>query len=171
MCSSVAGVQAAPDGATEGMGQAGEGARALRKGDYVLATKYRDGDPYDGYAVGFYEGPLAKDIGRAGQPQHIVVDGDGNPYRANGFRRVERITEELGSWIVQNAVIIEARTRMNPINIWRFKYGGERARDALLASAGTFTQWIAKVQAEADSWRQFQAAWREANPPKDPRNV
>lgn len=25
----------------------------LQKGDYVLATKYSDGDPYDGYGVGY----------------------------------------------------------------------------------------------------------------------
>lgn len=100
---------------------------ALSKGDYVLATKYGDGDPFDGYAVGWYDGPLETTEGR-----HLVVDGSGNQLRRNGFRRVERITPEFGNWIVQNQIAVEALTHQGkPINMWRFKYRGERERTAL----------------------------------------
>jgi hypothetical protein len=98
----------------------------MKKGDYVLATKYADGDPFDGYAVGWYDGTLAERTDR-----HLVVGSDGAQYRRNGFRRVERITDELGRWIVQNQIAFEALTHIDPVNLWRFKYGGERERQAL----------------------------------------
>lgn len=99
----------------------------VEKGDYVLGTKYRDGDPYDGYAVGFYDGCFD----HFGQTRHLVVDGEGKQFRANGFRRVERISSQLGEWIVTNQRAIERRTQLSPINMWRYKYGGEAARQAL----------------------------------------
>lgn len=98
----------------------------LTKGGYVLATKYSDGDPFDGWAVGFYDGPYQYSPDR-----HMVVDGNGMQFRRNGFRRVERITAELGEWICLNALRIDARTQVSPINIWRYKYGGDSARKEL----------------------------------------
>jgi hypothetical protein len=70
----------------------------MDKGDYVLATKYDDGDPGDGYAVGFYDRQLDK-VG--GSTRHLVVDGDGKQFRGNGFRRVEPITDAEGRWLIE----------------------------------------------------------------------
>lgn len=64
----------------------------LKKGDYVLATKYVDGDPCDHFCVGFYDSVLPK----AGSNRHNIVDGNGNLFRHNGFRRVEIITRGEG---------------------------------------------------------------------------
>lgn len=68
----------------------------LKKGDYVLATKYDDGDPCDHFCVGFYRDPLVKGT----NIRHNIVDSDGNLIRGNGFRRAEVITKEEGEALV-----------------------------------------------------------------------
>jgi len=67
--------------------------RQCTLGEYCLATKYADGEAWDQYAVGFYAGEIFP--GR-----HQVLDNDGNPFRANGFRRCEPITREQGDFIL-----------------------------------------------------------------------
>jgi hypothetical protein len=62
-------------------------------GEYCLATKFSDGEAWDNYAVGFYAGEIFP--GR-----HQVVDHDGKPFRAGGFRRCEPITREQGDFIL-----------------------------------------------------------------------
>ena len=74
-----------------GLTQQGGGDEPLI-GDYVLATKWSDGDPCDHFCVGFFSG---KDRDR-----YKVVDADGNLFRANGFRRCETITQEEGELIL-----------------------------------------------------------------------
>lgn len=69
----------------------------MNNGDYVLATKYHDGDPGDQYAVGFYDRPLEYD-----ETRHLVVDGSGKQFRNNGFRRVEKISETEGRWLIEH---------------------------------------------------------------------
>ena len=69
----------------------------MNKGDYVLATKYNDGDPGDHWVVGFYDGLTDHQ-----EPRHHVVDGNGQRFRHNGFRRCEVITEEEGAFILEN---------------------------------------------------------------------
>lgn len=78
--------------------------KPLEKGDYVLATKYSDGDPQDHWCVGFYDGPTWND-------RHVVVDGEGMPFRANGFRRVKRISAERGEWMLAHAKDIDQSMR------------------------------------------------------------
>lgn len=68
----------------------------VKVGDYVLATKYQDGDPGDQYAVGFYAGMLPK----IGGDRYLVVDNEGKQFRANGFRRCERIVSHEGRWLI-----------------------------------------------------------------------
>jgi hypothetical protein len=63
-------------------------ARPLVPGDYVLATKYSDGDPCDHFYVGFFKGMLGA--------RYLVADGNGQIARANGFRRCERISKRVG---------------------------------------------------------------------------
>jgi len=81
----------------------------MERGDYVLATKYQDGDPGDQWCVGFYD-RLCKD-------RHIVVDSNGRPFRANGFRRVAKISAERGKFILDNKDFIQQNIR----SLWWWK--------------------------------------------------
>jgi hypothetical protein len=63
----------------------------LQIGDYVLATKWSDGDPCDPFCVGF----VAGETGHT-PPRILVQDGQGALFRAGGFRRAEKITQREG---------------------------------------------------------------------------
>jgi hypothetical protein len=78
-------------------------------GDYVLATKYQDGDPGDPWALGFYAG--INDRGR-----HLVKDGTGQLIRAGGYKRVGRVSEAIGRWLLTNADLLERAP--SKINLW-----------------------------------------------------
>jgi hypothetical protein len=80
---------------------------AVEVGDYVLATKYSDGDPRDHFCVGF--------LSRIDGDRCIVVDGYGIVVRPNGFRRAERITREEGDKLV--AMFLEIADRPGP-SLW-----------------------------------------------------
>lgn len=73
----------------------------LRHGDYVLATKYDDGDPRDQFAIGWYGGTLPERPDR-----HMVFDDEGKPFRWNGFRRCERVSVRVGNALVRAAPVI-----------------------------------------------------------------
>jgi hypothetical protein len=75
----------------------------LNKGDYVLATKYRDGDPADHFCIGYHD----RTFDHFGHDRHLVVDADGNQFRANGFRRIALISSRRGSWMVRHFAHIE----------------------------------------------------------------
>ena len=85
----------------------------LAIGEYVLATKYMDGDPQDHWCVGFYAGITASHYS---PPRFDVVDGDGNQFRGNGFRRIEKITPERGKWLLKHASDIEN----SGLSVWHF---------------------------------------------------
>ncbi len=72
-----------------------------KPGDYVLATKYSDGDSQEYWAVGFYAGASADG------DRHYVVDHRGEMFRASGFGRVKKISQKRGDWILDHARIIE----------------------------------------------------------------
>jgi len=82
------------------------------KGDYVLATKYEDGDPADHWFVGIYSHQT--------NDRHHVVDSNGHMPRQNGFRRVERITEEEGKWILNNTELRLAEFETQQKSVWDF---------------------------------------------------
>lgn len=87
--------------------------RAVENGDYVLASKYFDGDPQDHWCVGFYK----ESYMHCGfELRHIVVNGDGLSFRHNGFRRVARISAKRGDWMVRNFGSIELSSR----SVWHF---------------------------------------------------
>jgi len=69
-------------------------AEGFEPGDYVVATKYSDGDPGDHYCTGFYVGSFSD--------RHLVADSNGGLYRYNGFRRIEKVTPEEGTWMVEH---------------------------------------------------------------------
>jgi hypothetical protein len=85
----------------------------IKIGDYVLATKYSDGDPQDQWAIGFYAGITAPHYD---PPRFDVVDNDGLQFRGNGFRRVEKISCDLGEWMVNNRRDIE----LSGLSVWHF---------------------------------------------------
>ena|ERR1700735_2052562 len=72
----------------------------MQKGDYVLATKWSDADPGDCWCVGFYDELNWGD-------RHIVLDNDGKPFRANGFRHVYPITDCEGRWMIEHIPAID----------------------------------------------------------------
>lgn len=80
----------------------------MNPGDYVLATKYADGDPGDQWAVGWFTGMLPKGgMDDPSQWRYLVADQNGNQFRANGFRRCEPITHEQGVYICSNQATLE----------------------------------------------------------------
>ena len=81
-------------------------------GDYVLATKYGDGDPGDAWALGWYDG-VRDDKGR-----HYVKDNDGKQIRGNGFRRVARIRKDVGRWLLEVAASHLERCPPGTVNLW-----------------------------------------------------
>jgi len=87
---------------------------APKKGDYVVATKYADGDPGDQFCIGFYDGGYD----HYGQTRHLVVDSHGKNFRHNGFRRVARVGAKRGTWMVQNIAHIERM--MNRFSVWHW---------------------------------------------------
>ena len=82
---------------------------SITKGEYVLATKWSDGDPGDHWGVGFYD--------RLENGRHYIVDSSGKQIRGNGFRRVGRITAGVGRWLLSAAKSLEA-SPPGTINLW-----------------------------------------------------
>lgn len=80
-------------------------------GDYVLATKYDDGDPGDAWAIGDYAGTNV-----AGR--HMVTDGDGEQIRASGYRKVGRVTPEYGTWLLSVAAPALEKSPPGTVNLW-----------------------------------------------------
>lgn len=75
----------------------------LEAGDYVLATKWGDGDPGDQWAVGFFTGMLPNES----CDRYMVADADCKQFRGNGFRRVKKISAERGRWLLEHKQDIE----------------------------------------------------------------
>lgn len=67
----------------------------LNEGDYVLATKYSDGDFGDQWCVGAYS--------HAESGRHYVIDDNGKQFRMNGFRYARKISHFVGVFICKNA--------------------------------------------------------------------
>ena len=85
----------------------------ISDGEYVLATKYTDGDPGDHWAVGFLRRRMTEY-----NPLHFdIVDNNGIPFRGNGFRRIQRVTQRVGKCIVDNTDEIEG----SPHSLWWWK--------------------------------------------------
>jgi len=83
----------------------------MNKGDYVLATKYNDGEAWDHWAVGFYNGMAPQG------DRHYVVDENGQSFRFSGFRKCAIIDKALGLWFMTHAEKLEKLG----CNLWRIK--------------------------------------------------
>jgi hypothetical protein len=88
--------------------------KPLVRGDYVLATKYADGDPCDHFHVGFFREMLGD--------RFLVDDGKGQLARANGFRRCERISARVGHALCAAMPIIGDRSGKS-VWYWRHHVG------------------------------------------------
>jgi hypothetical protein len=93
-------------------------------GDYVLATKWSDGDPGDAWALGFYAG--------AAGDRHMVKDGNGEQCRMNGYRRVGKVTTEFGAWLWKHRAVLE-ESPPGTVNLWGML--GVRAAAAIGAAS------------------------------------
>ena len=85
----------------------------MEKGDYVLATKWEDGDPHDQWCVGFFDSMLKYPL----KDRYHIVDENGKPFRRNGFRRAEKISETRGRFILENMERIQRVNR----SLWFWK--------------------------------------------------
>lgn len=86
----------------------------LNENDYVLATKYRDGDPQDEWAIGFFHSVLQEKCG----DRFMVIDREGNQFRENGFRCAEKITPACGEWLLERVDLIERSGK----SLWWWKW-------------------------------------------------
>ena len=89
-------------------------------GDYVLATKYHDGDPGDAWALGFYAGERDMDDGSGIKvaPRYMVKDNAGKNIRGNGYRCVRPIRRDVGRWLLD---VASKRLELCPpgtVNLW-----------------------------------------------------
>ena len=75
-------------------------------GDYVLATKYHDGDPGDPWAVGV--------VSEVVRDKFYLQPGPG--IRAGGFWRARRISGERGKWLLDHAEDIQ----YSGFTVWHF---------------------------------------------------
>lgn len=105
----------------------------MKKGDYVLATKYSDGDPGDPFCVGFFDSTYD----HFGESRHLVVDNEGKQFRFNGFRRVEKISDAEGHYLVAHMSEISARP------MWLDIVNGEQK-----LCGDSLYDWLAKARAE-----------------------
>ena len=111
-------------------------------GDYCLATKYDDGEGWDGWAVGFY-------VGEIFPGRHQVSDKDGKTWRANGFRRCEPITREQGDFLIASKDWIEQVgfklwDYIHPPKVRDHRAGPSdqgRAEQAIVAGSGASPCW------------------------------
>jgi hypothetical protein len=90
-------------------------------GDYVLATKWSDGDPGDPWALGFYAGEL--DMGNDREQikvarRHLVNNSAGQSIRPNGYRRVARIRKDVGAWLLNVAAKQLEQSPPGTVNLW-----------------------------------------------------
>ena len=70
----------------------------LNVGDYVLATRYREGHPRDQWVIGFFTGMQPPDsVGG----RFMVADAHHNQFRLDGFQRIKKISAGRGRWILE----------------------------------------------------------------------
>ena len=100
--------------------------RSLKKGDYVLATKYRDGDSHDHFAVGFFDGMLIDNNGKI-TGRYLVVDEDGVKFRAGGFRRCEKISKDIGNLLVLGIPLVE----QGCASVWYWRYHPQQLKELI----------------------------------------
>lgn len=75
-------------------------------GEYVLGTKWSDGDPQDPWAIGFLS-----EIHETSYVRYFTVThADGRIIRS-GLRKVRKISQDRGKWLLENSRMIEESGR------------------------------------------------------------
>lgn len=109
----------------------------VKAGDYVLGTKFTDGDPGDPWAVGIY----VDSYDHFGTIRHRVIHANGELiYGRRGFERVGRISDEYGEWLLSISKHLEA-SPPGTVNLWGMM--GVRATpdaEQTVATGGTGTE-------------------------------
>jgi hypothetical protein len=81
----------------------------MEKGDYVVATKYSDGDPRDHFVVGFF-----RDM--TWHRRYNIIDDNGKLFRSNGFRKAKKISKRVGIKLMDEMKTIESSNN----SVWTF---------------------------------------------------
>jgi len=76
----------------------------LKKGDYVLATRWSDGDPQDAWCVGFY-GKFN------GETRSYEVSLSFDSIRSSRYRKVKKISKKRGEFLLKNKELIESGSK------------------------------------------------------------
>ena len=88
--------------------------KEVEDGDYVIGTRWQDGNPGDPWAVGWVE--KLPFLIRDTKSRWYVKDKKGTDL--NGlYRRVKKISAERGDFLIRNADYIEAQKRYS---VWYF---------------------------------------------------
>lgn len=124
--------------------------QAPTKGDYVLATKFTDGEAWDPWFVGIYDcfdpGILPYQQGR-----HHVVGNDGQTPYPNGFRRCAVISREHGEWLLKHAKELEE----NGAKLWDKPEEWLATPPATTPEVAELQAQLSRLAAELDRIRPF----------------
>lgn len=99
--------------------------RSLKRGDYVLATKYSDGGPCDQFCIGFFREMLVDCAGNL-TDHYLVEDKNGVLFRGSGFRRCEKIPAKIGNVMVKALSIIGDKPGRS---LWYWRYHPKQLKD------------------------------------------
>lgn len=80
----------------------------LNIGDYVLATRWSDGDPQDPWFIGFLCG-----VTEEKDPRYFVSDAEGRQIH-RAFDRVKKIQPEVGAYLIEQKDYIEC----SGVSLW-----------------------------------------------------
>jgi hypothetical protein len=69
-------------------------------GDYVLATKWQDGNSKDHWHVGYFS--------KEDQGRYFVNDSNGKCVRPSGFRKCQKIHPAIGAYLIENSDAISS---------------------------------------------------------------
>jgi len=83
-------------------------------GDYVVATEWESGLLTECVGIGFVESEIIASAERA-HKRWFLMDQNGKPFKRNGFRRAEKITEEEGFYLI--SILPEIGNQVGP-SIW-----------------------------------------------------
>lgn len=89
----------------------------MKPGDYVLATRWSDGNPREPFYIGF----LLNTYKTSGQTRYLLCNKDGTAPKGmtNGFRRCEKISEETGALLVKAIPIFEQGATARSLWYWK----------------------------------------------------
>lgn len=101
----------------------------IKIGDYVVATKWRDGDPRYPYSVGYVEF-----ITREG---YYLKDHEGRPLNSLAYQRCKKISTTLGKLLHQSVPILEGKKGKS---IWYWVYHPDQLQSLMDSILHPLTQ-------------------------------